>query len=83
MWEISNKWGGGGEVWGEEGGDEGGGLRGIGGGMTSATHQMLNTCSTKSPGNPGKHTNLGLFGGWADGRGVYWLESNRAGSQTL
>jgi hypothetical protein len=24
------------------------------------------------PGNPGKHTNPGFFGGWADGRGVYW-----------
>ena len=36
MWEISNKWGGGGEVGGEEGGgwgDEGG--LGIGGGVTS------------------------------------------------
>ena len=33
------------------------------------------TCAHVRPrvqGNPGKHTNLGFFGGWADGRGVYW-----------
>jgi hypothetical protein len=52
---------------GEDGGSEGD--RGWG---DLSPHQMVNTCAAKSPGNPGKHTNLGFFGGWADGRGVYW-----------
>jgi hypothetical protein len=71
---------------GEEGGRMGGmrgGLRGIGGGMTSPTHQMLNKCAAKSPGNPGKHTNPGFLGGGLMGGVCIGLESDRAGSRTL
>ena len=32
----------------------------------------LTRCGTHVQGTLGKHTILGIFGGWADGRGVYW-----------
>ncbi len=78
MWEISNKWGGGGEVGGGRGGEEGGRMGGDEGGAGDrgwgdlSPHHMVNTCAAKSAWNPGKLTKSGFFGGWADGWGVYW-----------
>ena len=74
MWEISNKWGGGGEVGGGRGGEDGGDTGGAGdkGWGELSPHHVVNTCAAKSAWNPGKHTKQGIIGGWTDGRGVYW-----------
>ena len=51
---------------GEDGGMRGG--LGIGGGVTSSPHHMVNTCVAKSAPTH----QIRILWGWADGRGVYW-----------
>jgi hypothetical protein len=75
--------GAGGKEGGEDGGGGRGGAEGDRGWDDLSPHQMLNTCAAKSPGNPGKHTNLGFLGGWADGRGVYIPRNRSSVSSSL
>ncbi len=83
MWEISNKWGGGGKWGGKRGEDGGMGGAGDRGWGDLSPHHMVNICAAKRAWNPGKHTKSEFLGDELMGGACIGLESDRAGSRTL